>query len=121
MYNLNSKTEGKQYFKAKVGVLMQEYERNKQEEMVQKQKMKQNIMLQIMSNRNKPQTAQSPPSAKESQTDHTVPSDDNVEENPAQSNMYTFNMNRGKSRPEVQNTSHFMSKNQEEEFKADEQ
>ena len=57
MYNVNSKTEGKQYFKAKVGVLMQEYERNKQEEMVQKQKMKQNIMLQIMSNRHKPQTA----------------------------------------------------------------
>ena len=121
MYNLNSKTEGKQYFKAKVGVLMQEYERNKQEEMVQKQKMKQNIMLQIMNNLNKPQTAQSPPSMKESQTDHTVPSDDNVEENPVQSNMYTFNMNRGKSRPEMQNTSHFMSKNQEEEFKADEE
>ena len=58
MYNLNSKAEGKQYFKAKVGVQMQEYERNKQEELFQKQKMKQNIMFEIMNNRKKQQLVQ---------------------------------------------------------------
>lgn len=56
MANVNN--DGKKDFKLKVGHLMQEYERNQQEELLHKQQLKQNIMMQIMNNRNKqsPQT-----------------------------------------------------------------
>ena len=59
--------EEKQKFKTKVGHLIQQYERNQQEQLTKNQQLRQNIMLQILSKRN--QVPTDPPSP----TNHTDP------------------------------------------------
>jgi hypothetical protein len=84
MADSNNLGDGKLYLKSKVGDLMQQYERSKEEEMLHKQQLKHNIMQQIINNRQKiqpPPLIHKPLTENNSQAAKTTDSYPNSEEN----------------------------------------